>query len=92
MSTIATTRTAAATANAAPTHRTLTVTGRRVRPKAPLLERGDLLAVPLCILWGIGLWAWPFSVSLFGGSPYAAHPLSFLWELPLTMARYFFGW
>lgn len=55
------------------------------------VERGDLLAVPLCILWGIGLWAWPFGATFSTASVFS-HPVSFLWELPLTAARYLFGW
>ena len=55
------------------------------------LERGDWLAVPLCILWGIGLWAWPFS-GLLTGLAMPGNPLSSIGEWPMTMARYLFGW
>lgn len=60
------------------------------RPTA--LERGDWLAVPLCILWGIGLWLWPFvTPGSAPGQASSGNPLSFLWELPLTFARYLLG-
>ena len=69
-----------------------------VSPKAPpslTLQKGDLLAIPLCILWGVGLW-----MSLYGplalftpgeGGLGGSTPLSFLWNLPMTAFRFLFG-
>lgn len=64
---------------------------RGQRRPAPL-ERGDWLAVPLCILWGIGLWMWPLvTTGPASGQAGGGNPLSFLWEVPLTVARFLLG-
>ncbi|HUS18322.1 MAG TPA: hypothetical protein VMZ25_01615 [Terriglobales bacterium] len=92
MSTIATRRSSTLPATPAPAHRPLTIAAPTAKRKPSAVERGDLLAVPLCILWGIGLWAWPIGLGYLPGTGHSANPLSFLWELPLTVARFLFGW
>lgn len=92
MSTIATRRSTTMPAKSVPAERGLTIAARAAKRKSAAVDRGDLLAVPLCIVWGIGLWAWPLGPGLFPGAAQSANPLSFLWELPLSMARFLFGW
>lgn len=57
------------------------------------LERGDLLAIPLCILWGVGLWLSSYGpAGIFWGGEGSGTDLSFLWSWPATVMRYIFGW
>lgn len=62
----------------------------RVKPARHGFEKGDLLAVPLCILWGVGLWA---SYGLMGplGSGDSGSGVSLLWSVPLSLVRFLFG-
>jgi hypothetical protein len=56
-------------------------------------QKGDLLAVPVCILWGMGLWASSYGMSaLAPGASSGAGPLSWLWSLPVAAVKYLFGW
>lgn len=65
------------------------VTRRRSKARPRAFEEGDLLALPLCILWGAAFWLSSYLGILpgVGGSG-----LSFLWSFPATAARYLFGW
>ena len=67
------------------------VPGRKV---ARELNKGDMLAVPLCILWGACLWLsmyGPWAVFGVESNPGAEGWLSFLWTLPVAAARHLFG-
>jgi hypothetical protein len=55
-------------------------------------EKGDLLAIPLCILWGAGLWLSYGTAGIFGGGEVSGADLSLLWSWPAVAARYLFGW
>lgn len=69
------------------------VAAKAVKPRRADWQKGDLLAVPLCILWGIGLWASSYGISaLAPGGPTSAGPISWLWSLPVAAAKYLLGW
>ena len=62
-------------------------------------NREDLLAVPLCILWGLGMTVWslgpmdPWTLSPSSGGSFGMGTLfAFLWGFPIALARYLFGW
>jgi hypothetical protein len=58
------------------------------------LNKGDLLAVPVCILWGICLWLsmyGPWAVFGLDSNSSAAGWLTSLWHLPATLVRFLFG-
>ncbi len=54
-------------------------------------EKGDLIAVPLCILWGAVLWMSSYA-PLARLTGLEGSGLSYLWSFPATAARYLFGW
>ena len=57
-------------------------------------NKGDLLAVPLCILWGACLWLsmyGPWAVFGLESNSGSAGWLSSLWNLPVTLVRFLFG-
>jgi hypothetical protein len=55
------------------------------------LKTEDMLAIPLCILWGLALMAWSYGgVDLFGGTG-TGSPFSFLWGAPALLSKYLLG-
>ena len=73
----------------------LILLAEKAAPRKLTLQKGDLLAIPLCILWGVGLWLSSYGpLALFGpgqGAADAANPISVLWNLPVAAVKYLFG-
>jgi hypothetical protein len=68
-----------------------------LRPRRRMADewhKGDLLAVPLCILWGVAFWLsmyGPWAIFGLGHNSGAGSWLSSLWNLPFTVARFLMG-
>ena len=60
-----------------------------------IFSREDLLAVPLCVLWGIAMAVWsvnPWALGESGGATEGISTLfTFIWGIPMALAKYLFG-